>query len=381
MLLFVFDPECSPFVVDEIRSFARVRGLELRERERCASDDGLLPVSPVVVVDNGDRVSTTLRQLAERFDDPLFSDSRTAVLPVELPEIFALYKKAVASFWTSDEVALHDDKAAFQELSGSEQHLVKHVLGFFSQADAIVMRNIKLNFLDELAAPEIRMFLVNQAFMEAEHSLMYALLIDALIDDPTERRRVLDAVKTMPAVGAKQRFAERWLDSTRSFAERLVGFACVEGILFSSSFAFIYWLKTRRLVPGLNLSNEFISRDEAMHVEHAAAVYKRLRLKLAPSEFHEIVRDAVVAEASFVRESVPEALVGMNADVMTQYVRFVADGLCRDFGVDAVYGASNPFEFMKNLGLRGKTNFFEGRPSDYQRATLADIDDGDDDDF
>ena len=310
---------------------------------------------------------TNLRdRLTERILMP--DAERFAAFPIQYPAIYNLYKKHVASFWTSDEISLADDAAGFEQLTENERRFLLHVLAFFSQADGIVLKNINMNFQNEVTLFESTLFYSIQSFMEAEHSITYAQLIDALVQDTKERTRLLNAIEYVPGVRAKAKWAEKWLDPGRSFAERLVAFACVEGILFSGSFCSIYWLKTRVSMPGLSLSNQFISRDEKMHVDHAVALFKMLTNKPALSTVHKIVKEAVDNEVTFITDALPTRLVGMNSDSMTTYIQFVADSLLTDLGYDTIYDVMCPFSFMQNLGLEGKTNFFESRASEYARA-------------
>lgn len=329
------------------------------------------PSSCTIVREDG-VVYYSLEQLRDSIEEPVLTSTKRAVFPVEYADIYTLYKKAVAAFWTSDEILLSDDANAYESLTENEKILLGRVLGFFSQADSLVLENIHINFGEEVTIPESRLFLSNQVFMESEHAIVYSALIDALISDPGERAIVLDAIKHIPSVREKAKWAQQWMNQKQRFATRLIGFACVEGILFSSSFASIFWLKTRQNIPGLNLSNQFISRDEAMHVDHAVALYKHLLHKLPEDDVHAIVRGAVEAEKLFVDDAIPYTLVGMNKDLMKQYVEFVADTLLSDLEYGIIYGAQNPFSFMENLGLQGKTNFFEHRPSDYSRARYDD---------
>jgi len=339
-------------------------------------------VSDVIIVHEGN-IYYSFDQVRDALEEHILTSTKRAVFPVEYGDIYNLYKKAVACFWTSDEISLSEDACAYEQLTDNEKILLQRVLGFFSQADSIVLENIQANFGEEITIPESRMFLSNQAFMESEHAIVYSALIDALISDPGERALLLDAIRHIPSVREKAVWAERWMNRQQRFATRLVGFACVEGILFSSSFASIFWLKTRQNIPGLNLSNQFIARDEAMHVDHAVLLYKELIHKLPQDEIHTIIRGAVDAEKAFVDDAMPNTLIGMNKDLMKQYVEFVADTLATDLGYEQIYGSKNPFSFMEHLGLQGKTNFFEHRPSDYARARYDDSEDDDsnDDDF
>lgn len=334
-----------------------------------------LSTFPVVVDMETREIVGGFTQLRDRLDEPILRRtlSRFSAFPVEYPAIYELYKRAVASFWTADEILLTQDADDFQRLSPDEQHFLKHVLAFFASSDGIVNENLLTNFSNEVQIAEARQFYAYQAFNEAEHNRTYGLLIDALIRDIDERDRLFNAIIHVPAVRKKAEWALKWLDPLRrSFAERLVAFLCVEGILFSGSFCAIFWLKKHHpgMLPGLSLSNQFISRDEALHCEHAAALYRTLQHPLAAETIEAIVREAVDNEKNFITDAVPCALVGMNPALMSQYIEFVADSLLADIGYGAIYGAKNPFPWMEQIGLEGKTNFFENRVSEYARAGI-----------
>jgi ribonucleoside-diphosphate reductase subunit M2 len=328
---------------------------------------------PVILRDN--RFVGGFTHLRDMLEEPILAESPTrfSAFPVQYPAIYDLYKKAVASFWTADEISLSQDAQDFQTLGKDEQHFLKHILAFFASSDGIVNENLLSNFASEVQAADSRQFYAFQAFNEAEHSRTYGLLIDALIRDPQERETLFNAIVHVPAVKQKAEWALKWLDPTkRSFAERLVAFLCVEGILFSGSFCAIFWMKKHRpgLLPGLSLSNQYISRDEALHCEHAAELYKLLEHPLAQKTVHQIVREAVENEKTFITDAVPCSLVGMNAPLMSQYIEFVADSLCRDIGYGNIYGTKNPFPWMEAIGLDARTNFFEMRVSEYTRAGI-----------
>lgn len=314
------------------------------------------------------------RALLEFLDEPLLRPDhrRFTPFPLRYPDLWDLYKRAVASFWTADEVSLAQDTRDWATLTPDERAFVKMVLAFFAGADGIVMENIQVNFSEEIQVAEARQFLAYQAFNEAEHARQYAILLETLVADPAERARLFDAIATVPAVRAKAAWAAKWLDPDRRFAERLLAFVCVEGVLFSGSFCAVFWLKHRGLMPGLGLSNQFISRDEGLHQEFGTRLYGHLRHKLTEPEAHDIVREAVAAELDFVREAVPVRLVGMNADLMAQYVRFVADRLLASLGYAPAFAprepATNPFPWMDLISLAGKDNFFERFSSEYARA-------------
>ena len=331
-------------------------------------------VSGVPQILDGERYVGGYDQLVEYLDEPLLAPEthptrRFTPFPLREPEMWDMYKRAVASFWTADEISLAQDVSDWRDkLSDDERHFIKHVLAFFAGADGIVMENLHLNFGVEVQVPEARAFYAYQAFNEAIHAETYALLIDALIEDPAERERLFWAIETMPAVRQKAAWAMKWLSPARRFAERLLAFACVEGILFSGSFCAIFWLKQRGLMPGLGLSNQFISRDEGLHQQFAALAYSRVKHRLAQEEAEAIVREAVANEKDFIVRAIPCALVGMNSDLMGQYIEFVADRLLLSMGYRAAFGAANPFSWMELLSLSGKDNFFERFSSEYQKA-------------
>lgn len=314
---------------------------------------------------------THLRDIIE---EPVLNGSlmRYAAFPVKEFDIFKLYKQSVACFWTSEEISMRDDVSVYEnQLTDQERHFVSHILAFFSQADAIVLQNLMENFQNEVKLAESNMFYSMQGFMESEHSIVYSMLIDSLIRDPVERTKLFDAITHIPAVRAKANWALKWFSKTNRFATRLVAFACVEGILFSGSFCAIYWLKQRATMPGLSLSNQFISRDEKLHTEHAVALYQRLIHPLSEEDVHTIVKEAVENEKAFIIDALPCSLIGMNSVSMSEYIEFVADSLCMDLGYRPIYGSQNPFPFMEHLGLDGKTNFFESRTGDYARAGVT----------
>lgn len=330
-------------------------------------------VSTFPQVLHASRLVGTYDQLADYLDEPLLSPElgtrRFTPFPLRYPELWDMYKKAVASFWTAEEVSLAADVTEWKEkLNDDERFFVKHVLAFFAGADGIVMENLGVNFGVEVQVPEARCFYAYQAFNESIHSETYALLIDSLIEDPRERERLFWAIETMPAVRRKAEWAMKWLNPSRRFAERLVAFVCVEGILFSGSFCSIFWLKQRGLMPGLGLSNQFISRDEGLHQQFGVLLYGMLRHKLPDERVRAIVTEAVANEKEFITEAIPCRLVGMNADLMSQYIEFVADRLLTSLGCGPAYGAANPFPWMELISLEGKDNFFEKFSSEYQRA-------------
>jgi len=292
---------------------------------------------------------------------------RFVLLPIKYPKIWEQYKKHEASFWTAEEIDLSSDLKDWAGLNDGERHFISHVLAFFAASDGIVNENLAVNFMSEVQIPEARCFYGFQIMMENIHSETYALLIDTYVKDPAEKDRLFHAIDTVPAVKKKAEWALRWIENG-SFAERLVAFAAVEGIFFSGSFCSIFWLKKRGLMPGLTFSNELISRDEGLHCEFACLLYSMLENKLSEEQVHTIIRDAVSYEKEFITEALPVGLIGMNAELMSQYIEFVADRWIGELGYRKIFNASNPFDFMEMISLQGKTNFFEKRVGDYQKS-------------
>jgi ribonucleoside-diphosphate reductase beta chain len=294
---------------------------------------------------------------------------RFVILPINYPRIWEMYKKHEASFWTAEEIDLSGDMKDWASLNDGERHFISHVLAFFAASDGIVNENLAVNFMSETQLPEARCFYGFQIMMENIHAETYALLIDSYIKDPQEKHRLFHAIETVPAVKKKAEWALRWIENG-SFAERLVAFAAVEGIFFSGSFCSIFWLKKRGLMPGLTFSNELISRDEGLHCEFACLLYGMLNHKLSHEAVAAIVGDAVAIEKEFISDALPVKLIGMNADLMKQYIEFVADRWMNELGYPKLFNVANPFDFMEMISLQGKTNFFEKRVGDYQKAGL-----------
>merc|ERR1712070_89783 len=313
-------------------------------------------------------ISKQFTQLEE--SDPLLVENphRWVMFPIQYPEVWEMYKKHEASFWTAEEIDLSQDLKDWDSLAAPEQHFIKHVLAFFAASDGIVLENLASQFSTEVQIPEARAFYGFQMAMENIHSETYSLLIEQFIRDPAEKEKVFDAIHTMPAVRDKAHWAMQWMQKDNSFAERVVAFAAVEGILFSGSFCAIYWLKKRGLMPGLTFSNELISRDEGLHAEFACLIYGMLQNKLPDDAVHDIIRGAVTVENSFICEALSCDLVGMNSDLMKRYIEFVADRLLTALGHPKLYNASNPFDWMELISVQGKTNFFEKRVGEYQKA-------------
>lgn len=309
-------------------------------------------------------------------EDPILTPStaRFTTFPVRYPDLWALYKKAVGSFWTVEEIDLAGDLKDWESLNDSERHFIKTILAFFASSDGIVFENLDLNFTNDVQIPEARSFYAYQGFNESIHGETYSLMIDKLVKDPEEKERLFRAIETVPAVKKKAEWAMRWMDRGSSFSQRLIAFACVEGIFFSGSFCAIFWLKKRGLMPGLSFSNELISRDEGLHQEFAVTLYNNLKEKLDPAKIREIVAEAVLVEREFIIDALPCKLIGMDAQEMKQYIEFVADRLLSQIGVAPLYGSQNPFDWMETISLEGKTNFFEKRVGDYSKHMVAEGD-------
>lgn len=307
-------------------------------------------------------------------DEPILKENkdRFVIFPIKHDDIWKFYKKAEASFWTAEEIDLQQDLTDWHEkLNDNERHFIKHVLAFFAASDGIVNENLAENFVAEVQYPEAKFFYGFQIMMENIHSETYSLLIDTYIKDHAEKNKLFHAIDTLDCVKKKAEWALRWI-SNASFAERLIAFAAVEGIFFSGSFCSIFWLKKRGLMPGLSFSNELISRDEGLHCDFACHLYsKHVVNKLPQQRIIEIISNAVEIEKEFVTDALPVNLIGMNANLMSQYIEFVADRLLTELGCPRIYNASNPFNFMEMISLQGKTNFFEKRVGEYQKAAVA----------
>ena len=306
--------------------------------------------------------------------EPLFEecDNRYVLFPIKLDRVFELYKKALASFWTVEEVDLSKDMNDWEKLSEGEQHFIKNVLAFFAGSDGIVLENLAQRFMNDIPHPEVKCFYGFQIAMENIHSEMYSLLIDTYIRNNAEKDKLFGAIDNIPSVGKKAKWALRWIqDKESNYATRLVAFAAVEGIFFSGSFCSIFWLKKRGLMPGLTSSNELISRDEALHTDFACLMYSMLQEKLSQSTIETIIKDAVEIEKEFIVDSIPCKLIGMNSELMCQYIEFCADRIVMQLGHTKIYNTKNPFSFMEMISLEGKTNFFEKRVMDYSKANVG----------
>lgn len=311
--------------------------------------------------------------------EPLFDPSNTTLgerytlFPMSTSEedLYKLYKKAVASFWTVEEIDFSRDKDDWEKLTENEKYFIKHVLAFFAGSDGIVQENLASRFQKDVQSPVARLFYGIQNAMEGIHSETYSLLIDQYVKDKDEQLKYFRAIDQIPAIRKKALWAIEWIESPKDYATRLLAFACVEGIFFSGSFCAIYWVKKRGLLPGLTFSNELISRDEGLHTEFAVALYHKLQNKLDKETVHKIVDSAVNYETEFVTEALPVSLIGMNAKDMVQYIRFVADRLLVQLGYPKLYNSGNPFDFMDLISLEGKTNFFEKKVSEYSKPGVG----------
>ncbi|MEZ0128319.1 ribonucleotide-diphosphate reductase subunit beta [Flavobacterium sp. LBUM151] len=309
--------------------------------------------------------------------EPILQENknRFVIFPIKHHDIWEWYKKMEASFWTAEEIDLHQDLTDWNnKLNDDERYFIKHILAFFAASDGIVNENLAENFVNEVQYAEAKFFYGFQIMMENIHSETYSLLIDTYVKDETEKAELFNALEVFPAIGKKAEWALKWIESD-SFAERLIAFAAVEGIFFSGAFCSIYWLKKRGLMPGLTFSNELISRDEGVHCDFAVHLHNHHLINKVPKErIKEIIVDALNIEREFVTESLPVSLIGMNAGLMTQYLEFVADRLLVELECERVYGSANPFDFMDMISLQGKTNFFEKRVAEYQKSGVMNTD-------
>ena len=295
---------------------------------------------------------------------------RFTTFPIKYDNLWQLYKRAQASFWVPEEIDFSKDLEDWEKLNENERHFIKYILAFFAGSDGIVNENLASNFMEEVQLSEAKSFYSYQMYNESIHSETYSLLIDKYVKDSKEKQQLFRAIETIPSVKAKADWAFKWFNREKPFAQRLIAFACVEGILFSGSFCAIFWLKKRGLMPGLGFSNEYISRDEALHMEFAIALYGYLNVKPSEDIIHDIVKEAVNTEKEFIIDSLPCSLIGMNSEMMNQYIEYVADRLLKQLGCRIIYNVENPFDFMENISLQAKTNFFEKRVAEYAHAGI-----------
>jgi ribonucleoside-diphosphate reductase subunit M2 len=303
--------------------------------------------------------------------EPLLNpdDNRFVMFPIKYNDVWEMYKKQVDCFWRAEEIDLTKDLKHWDGLNDDERMYISMILAFFAASDGIVLENLAVRFMHEVQVSEARAFYGFQIAMENIHSQTYSLLIETYIKNKDEKHRLFHAIENFPCIKKKSDWAQKWIrDNRSSFATRLIAFACVEGIFFSGAFCSIFWLKKRGLMPGLTFSNELISRDEALHCEFAVLLYSKLENKLKKARVYEIIKEAVEIETEFICDALPCRLIGMNSEMMTQYIKFVADRLSVQLGYDKIYGATNPFSWMEMISLDGKTNFFEKRVSEYSLA-------------
>ena len=303
--------------------------------------------------------------------EPLLTpdDNRFVMFPIKHNDVWEMYKKQVDCFWRAEEIDLSKDLTNWESLNGDERHFISMILAFFAASDGIVLENLASRFMNEVQVSEVRAFYGFQIAMENIHSQTYSLLIETYIKDNEEKNKLFNAIEHFPCIKKKSDWAQKWMhDNRSSFATRLVAFACVEGIFFSGAFCSIFWLKKRGLMPGLTFSNELISRDEALHCEFAILLYSKLLKKMDKLRIHELIKEAVEIETEFICEALPCRLIGMNSEMMTQYIQFIADRLCVQLGYKKIYNVINPFDWMEMISLESKTSFFERRVSEYALA-------------
>lgn len=314
--------------------------------------------------------------MSKNITEPLLipDDNRFVMFPIKHNDIWEMYKKQIDCFWRAEEIDLSKDSTHWETLNADEKHFISMILAFFAASDGIVLENLAQRFMSEIQVAEARAFYGFQIAMENIHSHTYSLLIETYIKDKEEKSRLFNAIEHFPCIKKKSDWAQKWIhDNRSSFATRLVAFACVEGIFFSGAFCSIYWLKKRGLMPGLTFSNELISRDEALHCEFAILLYSKLLKKIDKVRIHELIKEAVDIETEFICEALPCRLIGMNSEMMSQYIRFVADRLCVQLGYKKIYNVTNPFDFMELISLESKTSFFERRNDAYALANKTGI--------
>jgi ribonucleoside-diphosphate reductase beta chain len=297
------------------------------------------------------------------------SNNKYSIFPLQQHELWDLYKKHVSSLWLAEHIDLVDDRKDFDKLSPEDWYFIKHILAFFNQSDGIVNENLAARFYGDVDMPEARAFYSFQMWTETVHAETYSLLLDEYVSDENEKALLFNAIENIPSIAKKASWAKKWIDSQDDFAKRLVAFAIVEGVFFSGAFCSIFWLRKRGLLPGLCKANDYIARDEGIHCDFPIALMRVMNLKIDRATFCEIMMEAVEIEREFITVALPVSLIGMNAKLMSQYIEFVADRLCLQFGFAKIYGSENPFSFMEMQGLENKANFFERRPSEYQKNT------------
>ena len=327
----------------------------------------------VLLKENRNIVSILFRQrmATVQYIEPLLQpdENRYVMFPIKYNDIWDMYKRSIDSFWHTGEISLAQDLNDWNTLTDDERNFIKMILAFFSSSDALVTDNLGTRFMNEVQSSEARAFYAFQIAIETIHSEMYSLLIDTYIKDSNEKTKLFQATQNYPSIAKKFNWAKKWLDDDKSnFATRLVAFAIVEGLFFSSSFAAIYWIKKRGLMPGLTFSNELISRDEALHTEFAVLLYSKIQLRLSSDQIYTIMKEAVDIEKEFITEAIPCRMIGMNSKLMCQYIEFIGDRLCLQLGYNKLYNSQNPFDFMELISVESKVNFFERTNSEYALA-------------
>ena len=315
--------------------------------------------------------------MSKNISEPLLApdDNRFVMFPIRYDDVWQMYKKQVDCFWRAEEIDLTKDLAHWDGLSNDERYYISMILAFFAASDGIVLENLAQRFMSDVQVSEVRAFYGFQIAMENIHNESYSILIETYIKDSIEKDRLFKAIDNFPCIKKKSDWAQKWIhDNRSSFATRLVAFACVEGIFFSGAFCSIFWLKKRGLMPGLTFSNELISRDEALHCEFAILLYSKLVKKIGKTRIHEIIKEAVEIETEFICEALPCRLIGMNSQMMTQYIQFVADRLCVQLGYEKIYNVTNPCDFMELISLESKSNMFERKIGDYALANKSNSD-------
>lgn len=370
-------PEGGSFYIEEVQDQAELglmraglheaarRFVLYREARRRAREEATpaLPTAAEALVGRKQPLDPLLHETLDRF----------VMFPIEYEDLWDAFKDHLALMWTAEEIDLAKDVQDWKKLSPGEQHFIKHVLAFFAASDGIVNENLAVNFYRDIVAAEARAYYTMQMLIETIHSETYSLLIDTYITDEAEKKHLFNAAETMPIIGKKANWALKWISSSASVAERLLAFACVEGIFFSSSFCSIYWIKDAKkgLLPGLCFSNELISRDEGLHTDFAILLHSHLMDRAATDRIHAMFREAVELECEFAAEALPVSLIGMNCDAMQQYIQFVADRLLAQIGAPKLYNVRNPFDFMERISLQNKTNFHERKVAEYRKAGVG----------
>jgi ribonucleotide reductase beta subunit family protein with ferritin-like domain len=323
-------------------------------------------------MDLNEKLNNNLLSNKKEYDEELTSpeNNRLTIYPIKYKEVWEMYKKQLAAFWTAEEIDFSRDYNDFQKLNTNEQNFIKMVLAFFSSSDTIVNINLEKRFQEDVTLREVKVCYTYQQMIENIHSEVYSLQIDNIIKDEQEKHKLFNAVKNFECIREKTDWAVKWIESDDSFGKRLIAFAIVEGVFFSGSFCSIFWLKKKNLMPGLISSNELIARDEGMHTNFAILLYNMLKNRIDEKEIHDMFKEAVEIESKFINEALQCRLLGMNSELMNQYIKYVADRLLLQLNYNKIWNVSNPFDFMEYISLEGKTNFFEHRPTQYQRADV-----------